>query len=1348
MRAALIAALIFMILPALAQDDGGIGILLQCDLSANLMRGAQIGVPSSASTGAKYAGARMVDEDASARWASSPEQTVPVQIAVTLPEERTLDTLVLLVTDLPKLYATFRRVSLSFPDGERVGWELEDRGGAHIIRFPERTVRQFTLSIDEAWQQRMYFGIDELLAFHDPQGQVQRTLTTTERWLQADVTPRGREEHPCVYINREDVAHARRQIERHPWAAEHARTVIARADEVVGHGPEWIREMCPPAGALFAMGQSGCPICGARWGTWGNADCSFDRPGTVRCSNGHILPDAEHPDDGSGWVGPDGRTFWFVGSYYTWVVETYQSWCHDLAFAYTITGDDCYARTCAALLDALAEIYPTCLVGAAEYPPSSGRLTRPSYQTARVLVTLVHDYDRIFHSPSLDEPSFVDGLSRRANIEKNMLENGAWYCYTKSFEHPSLNNGNADFVRGALAVGCVLGIEHYIDWGADGPFGVRALVDNNVDRDGRYMETALGYSNHSRELYLTFTEPLMNVQSERYPDGLNLYDDPHFRSFYLLPTLAMDCAGHMPRFGDAGTDTSRIVGAPPLSDARDLHFAQYIANRTTDAQAREQFGAIVRFVGGEDGGVEEVTEADREWLLFHSQEPTGAVAEAPEAILRRLTEPVLFGQKGLAILRTPHGPQTQAALLRWGPSVKHGQFDDLNLNYYALGWEVTYDIGYGWANTNTQVGWADQTASHNLVMVNESNQRPSGEDGTGGSLRAMAAMPGLSLVDADANGVYRSQGVESYRRMIALIGEGPGSYLLDLFTVAGGHQHDYLMHALSDQVAFEGVTISERAEGSLAGPEINYGERQLPDGFIAGLERRNYWAPPPENGFGFLMHPRRGTPEGAWSATWTLPSGEDRFRLTMPAQEGVEVVNAWAPGITPTWPRAEYVMVRRSGAEGLRSTFAAVLEPIGAQHPRVGLSATELLAAARTGDGTLKHVPTQDGVLLFQANEVGGRAEITLTAPEAGEYRLHIRPCLSPAYGSCRFLLDGQPVVEQWSGRGDVVRAAEAIASEPIALAAGEHTLTIETIAGEGANPWIGIISAGLVPSDAAEAAEEEPQATIGDVRRLPAPEGVTALEVERAEGAVDRFLYRPEGAGEFAAGAMRADATFAAMQSDGDRPLAAYLVGRSLAAPGIELTLERAGWSGSVLEVDYDRRVVWVDADLPEDGRLVGQPVVFNNELWSCNSPYAIHGIIREGGRTGIFLGPQRIELGRGTVEQVGGATLLLSATPHDLTEGGGRRFMDGKLVASGDRSVTSRITEIVYTHPFEVHVASTEGFAQGDLFRYLDLAPGDSFAIANWASVRIKDGQPVVTATDDVTLTLDGRTTQVPWQ
>ncbi|MFP3903592.1 MAG: heparinase II/III family protein, partial [Armatimonadota bacterium] len=1089
---------------------------------------------------------------------------------------------------------------------------------------------------------------------------------------------------------------------------------INRADEVVDRDAEWIRQHCPEKGSIFAVGQTGCPRCGASWGRWRGANCSFDRPGTVECRNGHILPDEDHPDDGSGWEGEDGRTYYFVASYNSWVVETYQQWCRYLSMAYIMTGDEKYAKTCSVILDALAEIYPTCTGGSVEYPSGHGRLSRPGYQVARVLVLLVDYYDRIYNSPALQEPSFVEGMTRRENIETNLMQNAAWYCYEKSFRG-GLDNGIADYIRGSLAVGCLLGIPAYIDWAVDGPFGIRALAGNNVGRDGRYHETALCYSRHARSLYLTYADPLLNYRSEEYPQGLNLYDDEHFRSFYVLPMLSMNCAGHWPRYGDCAPDTSKITPPERYSDKTDIQFAERVYAGTSDPQVNKDFGILLNWLTNGDIDRHRAS-GNAAWLLFHAETVPTTDDAIPEYLLRRITDTTVMGQKGMAFLRTPGGPRAQAALLRYGPVCNHSHFDDLNLNYYALGYEVTYDIGYGWGNTHTQVGWAKQTASHNLVLVNEAKQRINPEDGTGGSLYLAAGMPGMQVVDAEAKAAYRSQNLQMYRRMLALVGDGPESYLLDIFNVRGGHQHDYMLHALSDDLSVSGVELSEPAEGSVAGPEYNWGERQMNDGFLKGVPHKNYMVVEPKNGLGFLMHPRRGAANDAVQATWQLPDVGDHFRATLLPGDDTEIVTAWAPGIYPDRPKAAYLMARRaSQTDDLSSTFVTVMEPYGPQPGGDTISASEMIRTARTDGGSIKHVDSHD-LMLFQADEPGDVVEMPFDIETAGEYYLVVRPYTSPGYGTCRFFVNGEVRGEPFTGSDEGVHPGETQVLGPLQLAAGTHTLGVEMLEGPGTNLWMGIGSVTVTQEKPATDHASSP--FIKSVRLMQAPSDVTAVEVEHTSGTVERFIYNL-GGGSAQAGPISLDGYFGSMRTGTNGLTSARLIGKSLTGDGLQMQLNRDGYSGQIARIDYDAHLVYVDAELPTDDRLRFETVTFDSPSYSRNTAYTIYGVHREGDLSVIDLGPQRIGLGEGTVHEVLGAKKLTSLTPHGYAKGREFRFFQGKTLITDDGAAKTHVTSTEWGEQFVLNVESTDGFAPGEKFNYLDLQPGDTFTIHNWASV-----------------------------
>src|SRR5690606_31941691 len=107
----------------------------------------------------------------------------------------------------------------------------------------------------------------------------------------------------------------------------------------------------------------------------------------------------------------------------------------------------------------------------------------------------------------------------------------------------------------------------------------------------------------------------------------------------------------------------------------------------------------------------------------------------------------------------------------------------------------TYDLGYALGSAHVYTGWSKQTASHQLVVVDETSQGRNG-DPSGGELRAVWNGESTQAIDASAPGFYRGLGVEEYGRTLFLVddanstvtggaeGEASGPYLVDIFRVS------------------------------------------------------------------------------------------------------------------------------------------------------------------------------------------------------------------------------------------------------------------------------------------------------------------------------------------------------------------------------------------------------------------------------------------------------------------------------------------------------------------------------------------------------------------------------------
>lgn len=852
----------------------------------------------------------------------------------------------------------------------------------------------------------------------------------------------------------------------------------------------------------------------------------------------------------------------------------------------------------------------------------------------------------------------------------------------------------------------------------DSPCSIRVMLANNADRDGRYFETALGYALHARNLYLSFVEPLLYWRSPKYPDGVNLFDDARMRSFYALPSLSVDCAGHAPNFGDAGPDnTVRYPVDPPYSNL-DAEYAEWLCAYAGGTH-REAALRLLAFLSQGDVARLRESSPDRRWLLFRAGELPPAVArDLPADLAQRVSASWVMGQKGMAILRDGREAAAQAALLRYGPSLNHGDKDDLGLIYYAKGWQMTYEIGYGLGSTHCQVGWGSQTVSHCLVTVDETSQGGA----SGGSLTLFADLPSLRLVEAESPLSYSNRRVSQYRRTVALLGSGADQVLVDLFRVRGGNRHDYGIGVQTQEVTTHGIELGPEEDGSLAGNETAWGEAVGLDGDIKGYPNKPYWNPPPGTGYGFFYDPRRGPATAPFTVDFALGgSTQARLRVHALPEAGSEAVLAKAPGLYPHNRSAAYLLLRRRRAAEsapLESAFAVVLEP-GALPPEPGT-----IPAIRLRELVVEAVPTQRfiadyNVVLLPGEKPGDAVTFELPVATPGNYRVSAGILRSPSYGSVRLRLDGKPIGEPFTATARGISGPDPVDFGTCALDAGPHRLRFEISA--GTRYLVGISWLRLIPADAPAAPPATLAAVLDQVHRVPiagdashmAPVGVHVRRSGRDEYLLSaspeeetvRTVSLPGGNL-----AWRGAVVYAVLR-DGRLEALATHGAWDVSVAGRALGPSQGRYLGTVTAIDEDRHGVDVATAIPADG--ISRLVIFRNPAYSRDTAYRIAGLTPlPGGGTRIDIGEQPILLGQGRVHQIRPGNLITSDVPHEFARsvvgGSTTRFFDGKRLRSG-RGIETTIRHMTYGQPMRIEVQSTEGFAEDDALLYYDLSLGD---------------------------------------
>ena len=312
------------------------------------------------------------------------------------------------------------------------------------------------------------------------------------------------------------------------------------------------------------------------------------------------------------------------------------------------------------------------------------------------------------------------------------------------------------------------------------------------------------------------------------------------------------------------------------------------------------------------------------------------------------SEPRLLGGLGHALLASGEGTRQVQAHLSWSGGYGHHHYDALSLLFFAEGAELISDIGY----THTRLrGWTMATAAHNTVVVDLENQIDGPDSPSPGRLlRLDWSHPEVQLVAA-ANPLAYPKTVTRYERMLALVDTGAErTYLVDLFRVAGGKQHDYFLHGSAQvkqgcSIAGEAACQRGHGRGSLA-PGKPKAPRSSADLF--DVQKRG-------NAYQFLEESTRRSVDRPAVLPVAFVSPEAHSVAHLVLEKGDELVTGVSPQVRPAKERESdldahtrpFLMLRRRPGDAA-DRFVSVIQALGASGPGV-YSVTRL---PMTGTGT------------------------------------------------------------------------------------------------------------------------------------------------------------------------------------------------------------------------------------------------------------------------------------------------------------------------------------------------------------------------------------------------------------
>ncbi len=739
------------------------------------------------------------------------------------------------------------------------------------------------------------------------------------------------------YYTEAKLAAMRENLERYDWARQQRDQIVSRANRFVDWPPERLRALIPPPQVprAYVVHEAGCPVHGQELNKIGRYSWIVDPdlPWKVRCPVGkEVYPSndfgaylaggmkdrslltGEYADDGWGWRREgEPKKYWFVGCYAHWLAERFLiPALRDLSRAWLLTDDPRYARACGILLRQLADYYPDYF-----YERQSRYGTEfHSHYLGRLLYHTWECFTAQAVGPAYDAVRPVLDPGDRAVIETRLLRQMA----TDIIDGTNRIQGNYGMHQEALLQIAVTlkdtpgqpSSRDMLDWVLGNlkvtqytSVGFEDALYNLIHRDG--------YPFESPSYNVGWMENLAGVADLLEEAGVEVYSQPRFRKLLEWP-LHLACAGEFtPPNGDSNNLFAAVVGWVPEVASRAVEHWDHAAW----ARAMTQVGASY------DGD------------LFRR-----SVAEKATRAAERHPDPVgldssLLPGVGFASLQTGSDANRIAAALFYGQYMGHQHNDRLQLDLFAHRNSLIPDFGYPETADSydpRRAGFFEHTVSHNTVMVDATNQTAAR-----GRLHVFDPGPGVQLVEASAEDTYPGL-VSLYRRTLILVDAGPDrAYLVDLFRVRGGSQHDWLVHGTQAEFAQQLGLGPVRATGTLAGPEVPYGQfyddparRDKPVGTVTYHGYRG-------SGFQFLFNVQEAAgPREGW-AEWRLTRPENLYpnrptagvalRAHLLGGDHTVLAADGRPQIRRSWPETVKWLIRRRVGQDLESVFVTVFEP-------------------------------------------------------------------------------------------------------------------------------------------------------------------------------------------------------------------------------------------------------------------------------------------------------------------------------------------------------------------------------------------------------------------------------------
>ena len=370
--------------------------------------------------------------------------------------------------------------------------------------------------------------------------------------------------------------------------------------------------------------------------------------------------------------------------------------CNELGLLWQLTKEPIYLNKVKDILLQYAKYYP-------DYEPHGGiPYNGPGKANAQTLceanchIDFALGYDFIRDDLSPQDQEY---------IEVRLLREGADFLV----QHRSKQLHNHEMKINATigVIGLILDEEKYIEFALNTEYGFHYQLNHGLKGEGFWFEGSIHYHYYALQALLGYEKLARNTP-------YSIRSNPNYYKMFAFPLQLILNTGDFPRLNDC------VAGQEKLTDA---HIFEFAYSEFEDPLFASALASIYKNISRDNIHA----------LLYGVDELPPAKPLKPQNIHAPLV--------GLTLL-TDQPSNNQMLFKHALYGGEHDHYDRLGLTLIQNGQEVLPDLGTSGYGAELHYGYYKNTATHNTLVVNQSNQTPANP-----TVLHYQALPELVFID-------------------------------------------------------------------------------------------------------------------------------------------------------------------------------------------------------------------------------------------------------------------------------------------------------------------------------------------------------------------------------------------------------------------------------------------------------------------------------------------------------------------------------------------------------------------------------------------------------------------------